>query len=109
MRDVQLWRVTETPDDRGGVSRSWSLVGTLPMTVTQPAEQEQTVGLREGVDGGYVLTWLLGADVRRGDRVVTYIGATIEVRTIDRDDRAGDAGTVTGSGRDDPHDDQIPE
>lgn len=71
-------RVTNTPDDAGGLSESWADAATVACRIGQPSSREYAAAGRTAEESDAVIRLPAGTDVRGADRIVTG-GVTYEV------------------------------
>lgn len=80
-RTLTVWRPSSTADGYGGRDVTFAQVGTVAARVSRPAAAERVVADQEGVEVTLDVYLDLGADVRRGDRLIGD-GQTLEVLAV---------------------------
>jgi len=75
-------REAATDDGIGGQTSEWVIVGVLPARISQPTDDEMRVALAEDRRLTHRVYFAPGADVWRGDQIVTAEGVVLFVTAV---------------------------
>jgi head-tail adaptor len=79
---VAVQRRQVTDDGMGGQQVTWDAIGEQPARISQPTDEELWVAAREHRDLTHRVYLTAGADVFRGDRIVTAAGIVMGVEAV---------------------------